>query len=241
MVNKYKYSAPKKAVNDSESDDDLPFDPGALFGNLFKKDDDIKVDGNKIFFHKEITSASCLSLIFTLKQTSKKLRNASELIGLSELPPIILFINSSGGDYYAGVSAYDHIKNMDYPIHTVIDGMAASAATFISLAGKKRYIMKSGWVLIHQLKTWMNGYSTFEELKDEMVNSTNIMKSIGKMYKENTSIPKKRLDTFFKHDLWIDSAEAIELGIVDGIYGASSEHQVPIETSKISKKRKMIC
>ena len=216
-MKKYKFST---KANDSDDDSsDAPFDPGNLFGNLFKKNDDIRVDGNKIFFHKSVTSESCLNLIFTINQTAKKLKNASDFMGITELPPIYLFINCSGGDYYAGISAYDHIKNMNYPIYTVIDGMAASAGTFISLAGKKRYIMKSGWVLIHQLKTWMTGYNTFEELKDEMANSTNIMKSLNKMYNENTCIPKKRLDTFFKHDLWIDAKEAIELGIVDGIYG----------------------
>jgi ATP-dependent Clp protease protease subunit len=144
-------------------------------------------------------------------------------MGLTDYPPLYIFINSGGGDYYAGMSAYDHMKSIDYPIYTVIDGMAASAATFIGLAGKKRYIMKSGWVLIHQIKTWMGGFTTFENLKDEMENSTNIMKSLNKMYIENTNIPKKRLDAFFKHDIYIDSSEAIKLGIVDGIYNVESE------------------
>jgi len=211
MKRKYKCS-------DSSDDEPVEFDPGNIFGSLLKKNDDIRVDGNKIYFHKPVSTESCLNLVFTLKQIAKKLKNATEYMGLSEYPPIYLFINSSGGDYYAGISAYDHIKSMDYPIYTVIDGMAASAGTFISLAGKKRYIMKSGWVLIHQLKTWMSGYNTFEELKDEMANSTNIMKSLNRMYRENTNISKKRLDTFFKHDLWIDSKEALELGIVDEIY-----------------------
>jgi len=227
---KKKYLMSKQAA-DSDSDDDTAFDPGSLFGSLLKKNDDIRVDGNKIFFHKDVTTESCLNLVFMLKQTIKKLKNAADYMGLAEYPPIYLFINSNGGNYYAGISAYDHIKSMNYPIYTVIDGMAASAGTFISLAGKKRYIMKSGWVLIHQLKTWMSGYNTFEELKDEFANSNNIMKSLTRMYNENTGIPKKRLDTFFKHDLWIDSKEALELGIVDGIYGCDVE-QGP------SKKRK---
>jgi len=218
-----------KHSDDSDDEPGVDFDPGSLFGSFLKKNEDIRVDGNKIYFHKPVSTESCLNLVFTLKQTAKKLKNASEYMGLTDYPPIYLFINSSGGDYYAGISAYDHIKSMDYPVYTVIDGMAASAGTFISLAGKKRFIMKSGWVLIHQLKTWMSGYNTFEELKDEMANSTNIMKSLTRMYTENTNIPKKRLDTFFKHDLWIDAKEALDLGIVDGIYGSEQE---------VTKKRK---
>jgi len=203
----------------AESDsDETPFDPGSLFGSMFKKNDDIRVDGNKIFFHKPVNTENCLSLIFTVNQTIKNLKNAADFMGLSEYQPIYIFINSEGGDYYAGMSAYDHIKSIDYPIYTVIDGMTASAGTFISLAGKKRFIMRSGWVLIHQIKTWMAGFTTFEDLKDEVENSTNIMKNLREMYNENTNIPKKRLDAFFKRDIYIDSAEAIKLGIVDGFY-----------------------
>ena len=216
-------STRSSADSDDSESGELPFDPGSLFGSMFKKNEDIRVDGNKIFFHKPVNTDSCLSLIFTINQTVKKLKNASDFMGLTDYPPVYVFINSGGGDYYAGMSAYDHIKSIDYPVYTVIDGMAASAATFISLAGKKRYIMRSGWVLIHQIQTWMGGFTTFENLKDEMENSTNIMKSLNKMYNENTNIPKKRLDTFFKRDIYIDSEESIKLGIVDGIYPIESE------------------
>ena len=44
------------------------------------------------------------------------------------------------------------------------------------------------------------------------------MKNLNKMYLENTKIPPKKLNDFFKRDLYLDSKSAIELGIVDGIY-----------------------
>jgi ATP-dependent Clp endopeptidase proteolytic subunit ClpP len=207
-----------------DSDDDadgIQIDPSAIFGNMLKKENDIRVDGNKIYFHKEVSRESVLNLIFTLNQTVKKLKNTSDQIGVDDYPPVYLFINSGGGDYYAGMSAFDHIKNMDYPVYTVVDGLTASAGTFISLAGKKRLMLKSSWVLIHQIKTWFSGYNTFEELKDEMLNTTNIMNSLNNMYLENTKISKKKLDTFFKHDLYLDSTQALKLGIVDEIYNSN--------------------
>ena len=207
-----------------DSDDDadgIQIDPSAIFGNMLKKENDIRVDGNKIYFHKEVSRESVLNLIFTLNQTVKKIKNTSEQIGVDDYPPVYLFINSGGGDYYAGMSAFDHIKNMNYPVYTVVDGLTASAGTFISLAGKKRLMLKSSWVLIHQIKTWFSGYNTFEELKDEMLNTTNIMNSLNNMYLENTKISKKKLDTFFKHDLYLDSTQALKLGIVDEIYNSN--------------------
>jgi ATP-dependent protease ClpP protease subunit len=161
-----------------DSDDDadgIQIDPSAIFGNMLKKENDIRVDGNKIYFHKEVSRESVLNLIFTLNQTVKKIKNTSDQIGVDDYPPVYLFINSGGGDYYAGMSAFDHIKNMDYPVYTVVDGLTASAGTFISLAGKKRLMLKSSWVLIHQIKTWFSGYNTFEELKDEMLNTRKLL------------------------------------------------------------------
>ena len=212
-----------------DSDDDaegIQIDPSAIFGNMMKKENDIRVDGNKIYFHKEVSRESVLNLIFTLNQTVKKLKNGSDQMGVDDYPPVYLFINSGGGDYYAGMSAFDHIKNMDYPVYTVIDGLTASAGTFISLAGKKRLMLRSSWVLIHQIKTWFNGYNTFEELKDEMLNTTNIMNSLNTMYLENTKISKKKLDTFFKHDLYLNSDQALKLGIVDEIYNPNKRKRI---------------
>ena len=212
-----------------DSDDDaegIQIDPSAIFGNMMKKENDIRVDGNKIYFHKEVSRESVLNLIFTLNQTVKKLKNGSDQMGVDDYPPVYLFISSGGGDYYAGMSAFDHIKNMDYPVYTVIDGLTASAGTFISLAGKKRLMLRSSWVLIHQIKTWFNGYNTFEELKDEMLNTTNIMNSLNTMYLENTKISKKKLDTFFKHDLYLNSDQALKLGIVDEIYNPNKRKRI---------------
>jgi ATP-dependent protease ClpP protease subunit len=216
----------------SDDDNDTPFDPASLF-NL-KKENDIKVDGNKIYFYKGVSRDSVLNLIGVLNENIKKLKAVVSQIGSIDNIPIYLFINSEGGDYFAGLSAMDHIKNMNYPIYTVIDGMVASAATFISLAGTKRFITRSSWVLVHQIRSWFGGMYTHEQLKDEMENSGNIMKSLNIMYSEHTRIPKKKLDQFFKHDLYIDSSQALKYGIADYIYSGNDSENI------ITKKQKII-
>lgn len=228
-------------MSSDDDDDQVPFDPSKLFNNIIKKDNDIKVDGNKVYFYKGVNRDSVLNLITVLKNTAKKLTIISDQIS-SKKPPIYLFINSEGGDYFAGLSAMDHIKNMKYPVYTVIDGMVASAGTFISLAGKKRFMMKSSWVLIHQIKSWLGGMFTYEELKDEYENSANFMKSLNKMYSENTNISNKKLETFFKHDLYINSEEAIKMGIVDQYYNDDPENESNEKTknTKNTKKRKRV-
>ena len=120
--------------------------------------------------------------------------------------------------------------------------MVASAGTFISLAGTKRFMMSSSWVLIHQISQWFSGMYTYEAIRDEMENSKNIMKSLHKMYSDTTNIPKKKLDTFFKHDIYISADEALKLGIIDGIYSGDSggdSGNIPIPTTS-TRKRKII-
>jgi ATP-dependent protease ClpP protease subunit len=201
----------------NEDPESLEFDPSTLFSSLTKKDNDIRVDGNKIYFYKSVSKETVLNLLITIKQTIKKMKEVNNEYSVEEIP-IYLFINSEGGDYFAGISAHDQIKNLDYPIYTVIDGMVASAGTFLSLAGRKRYINKHAWVLIHQIKTWFGGMYTYEQLKDEMQNCDNIMKSLNQMYLENTKIKQKKLDTFFKHDLYINAEDCIKLGIAESVY-----------------------
>ena len=89
-----------------------------------------------------------------------------------EPTPIFLYIHTDGGDAYAGLSAMDHIKNMRVPVHTVVDGLCASAGTFILMGGEKKYALRHSSVLIHQLR--LGFWGTYEDLKDEMQNSDKI-------------------------------------------------------------------
>ena len=61
-------------------------------------------------------------------------------------------------------------------VHTYIDGLIASAATFLFLAGKKRFMTENSNILIHQISTGFWG--KFEDLKDEYKNTTELMKRV---------------------------------------------------------------
>ena len=101
------------------------------------------------------------------------------------------------------------------PIHTIIDGCAASAATLMSIVGKKRYITKSSLMLVHQLSSVHSG--KMQELEDDMKNSMLFMEHIRELYKKYTKIPSKKLNKILKHDLWWDSSLCLEYGLVDEI------------------------
>ena len=130
-----------------------------------------------------------------------------------EPPPIMLHINSYGGSVFAGLSAVDYIKNSKIPVHTVIDGCAASAATLMSCVAHRRYMHKNACMLVHQLSGLMWG--KFQEMKDDMENSEMLMKKIKDIYKQHTKIPQHELDNILKHDIWWEAEKCLEYGLVD--------------------------
>jgi|TARA_B100001094_G_scaffold325429_1_gene379739 ATP-dependent protease ClpP protease subunit len=167
---------------------------------------------NRIYFYSGVTRPKILKLnkgIFNM--------NISMLSKTGPLeyapPPIKLHINSYGGSVFAGLSAVDYIKNSKVPVHTVIDGCAASAATLMSCVGERRFMHKNACMLVHQLSGLMWG--KFQEMQDDMKNSEMLMKKIKDIYREHTKIPKREMDNLLKHDIWWEAEKCLEYGLVD--------------------------
>jgi ATP-dependent protease ClpP protease subunit len=141
-----------------------------------------------------------------------------QVVGLKlgvEPPPIELHIHSDGGSVFSGLAAMDYILRCKTPVHTYIDGSAASAATLMSIAGKKRFIHKNSFMLIHQLSTFLHG--KYEEFKDEIRNQEMLMDTIRRSYKQYSKMSDDEIKELLKHDLWLDSKTALDFGLVDEI------------------------
>ena len=128
---------------------------------------------------------------------------------------INLFISSEGGELYSSLAASDRIKSSKIPIHTIVEGIAASGATIISISGAKRFIRKHSLMLIHQLSSefWGN----YAQIEDEKKNLDLLMKIIKEVYLKNTKIPESQLESLLKHDLCLDANECLKYGLVDKI------------------------
>ena len=82
--------------------------------------------------------------------------------------------------------------------------------------GKKRFMTKNSFILIHQLSSSL-GEGKFDDLDDNMENLNKFMDTIKKIYIEKTKIPMTDLTNILEHDLWMDSKECLEYGLVDKI------------------------
>lgn len=176
----------------------------------------VEVVSNHIYFYDNINNESILKLNKAIMETTNKI--ISELVdekvtfGIKDVP-LYLHINSGGGLIFEGLAAMDTILNNESPIITIVEGRAASAATFLNIVGKERWIRKHSYMLIHQLSATYWG--KFHELKDRMKNAEKLMVLIKNIYKEYTKVPMEKIDEILDHDLYFDADKCIEYGLVD--------------------------
>ena len=172
----------------------------------------VEFSHNRIYFYSGVTRPKILQLNKGIFNLNINMLSKSGPLDYA-LPPIMLHINSYGGSVFAGLAAVDYIKNSKIPVHTIIDGCAASAATLMSCVGSHRMMHKNACMLVHQLSGMMWG--KFQEMQDDMENSEMLMEKIKNIYREHTKIPKKEMDNILKHDIWWEADKCLLYGLVD--------------------------
>ena len=176
----------------------------------------VSVQDNKIYFYSEVSRPKILALNKSIIRVSNSIKNRSQVLGASDVP-IELHICSYGGSVFSGFAAVDYILNSQAPVHSYIDGCAASAATIMSVVADERYMHRHSFMLIHQLSSGMWG--NYEALRDSMENCDTLMETIRAIYDKHANIPKKELNDILKRDLWFDAEKCLKYGLVDHIIG----------------------
>lgn len=179
----------------------------------------VRIVDTDIFFYGDINTANIMELNTKLLKLEKKLLRMKVDIK-NYNPRITIHIKSDGGDIFAGLSGMDHISACRVPVDTIADGVCASAATFLLMGGKVRYMRPSAYVLIHQMSSEFWG--KYEEMKDELKSCEKFMKIIRGIYEQKTKINSKKLNNMMKRDIYLTSTECLKFGVVDEIYPCTS-------------------
>ena len=172
----------------------------------------ISVQDNKIYFYSGVNRNSCSELNKKISELEAKAITLSNSLTIKP-PPIKLFINSGGGTIVSGIASMDTILRSKVPVWTYVDGFSASAATFMTVVGHKRFMSRNSYMLVHQLSTAFWG--TYANFEDEKQNLDLMMKNIKNIYKEYTKIPMKKLNEILKHDLMWDANTCLKYGMID--------------------------
>ena len=220
MSNKRKYDISfgnqNRNNNKREKVDDEEDEPNFIDVDMdiFDMGNSVSVRDNHIYFYGNVNTRNAIKLNTAIKDIRKKLMNVRLDYQVDNLK-IFLHINSFGGSVFAGLSIIDTIIDSDIPIVSIVEGSAASAATLISVVCSERVIKPNSFMLIHQMSSGFWG--KMEEIKDEFINLKKLTKKLKGIYKKHTNIEKEKLKSLLKRDLWLDSAECLELGLVDRI------------------------
>lgn len=222
--NKYNYlikKAKKQKKNEQyiEEQDDVSYEN--IIGFNGESANESNEFANEYYLYSDITVGSVMGLLKFIKSSERRwnkfLLENSDIIEKAEPKPLKIYINSEGGEIFAAIPLIDAIANCTIPIHTYIEGIAASAASLISISGHKRFITKNSFMLIHELRTGVEG--TYSNLTDERENCDKLMSIITNFYKNKTQgkLSNDLLQSILKRDLILSSKECEEYGLIDHI------------------------
>ena len=128
---------------------------------------------------------------------------------------ITLWINSPGGDVFAAAQIYNML--MDYPGHVTvkIDGLAASAASVIAMAGSQVEMSPVAMMMIHNPITVAIGDS--KEMQKAIDMLSEVKESIVNAYEIKTGLSRNKISKLMDAESWFNAKKAVELGFADSI------------------------
>ena len=139
---------------------------------------------------------------------------------------VTVWINSPGGDCFAAAQIYNMLMEYSGPVDVHIDGIAASAASVIAMAGNHVAISPVGMMMIHIPATVSIGDE--REMKKAMEMLSEVKESIINAYELKTGLPRKQLSNMMNAESWMNAKKALELGFADSIlYDVDDEDDEP--------------
>ena len=128
---------------------------------------------------------------------------------------IVLWVNSPGGDCVAASQIYTMLMEYKGRVTVKIDGIAASAASVIAMAGTEVLMAPTALLMIHNPLTVAIGDS--EEMQKAIAMLDEVKESIINAYALKTGLSRLKISNFMDAETWLNAQKAIELGFADGI------------------------
>lgn len=144
--------------------------------------------------------------------TAKKFQ---EELAAIKAKQIDLHINSPGGAVFEGVTIYNLIKQHEASVTTYIDGLAASIASVIALAGDRVVMADNALFMIHNPSGLVMGTSGDMRKMADVLDK--IRSTMSGVYSGKSGKPEDEINTMLDEETWMTAAEAKEAGFVDEI------------------------
>ena len=135
--------------------------------------------------------------------------------------PITIWVNSPGGDCTAASQIYSMLMDYKNDVTVKIDGIAASAASVIAMAGTKVLMSPTGLMMIHNPLTVAIGDSGEMQKAIDML--AEVKESIINAYEIKTGLSRAKLSHLMDAETWMSAKKAIELGFADDLLFKNSD------------------
>lgn len=143
---------------------------------------------------------------------------------------ITVWINSPGGDVFAAAQIYNMLRDYEGHVTVKIDGLAASAASVIAVAGDTVLVSPVAMMMIHNPATIAMGNTKDMEAAIGMLNE--VKESILNAYVDKTGLSRNKLSNMMNEETWFNAKKAVELGFADKILFDKEDHKPEKESEK---------
>lgn len=135
---------------------------------------------------------------------------------------LTVWINSPGGDVFAASQIYTMLRNHKGKVTVKIDGIAASAASVVAMAGDETLITPTGMLMIHNPATIAMGNKSDMEQAIRLLDE--VKESIINAYEEKSHQSRAKIAHMMDEETWLNAKKALSMGLVDGILFEDDNH-----------------
>lgn len=180
------------------------------FWNWVRNEND---DSRTLFLNGEISDETWYGDEVTPKMFKEELQDGEG--------DITVWINSPGGDVFAAAQIYNMLMDYKGNVTVKIDGLAASAASVIAMAGTEVQMSPVAMMMIHNPATIAIGDSS--EMKKAIDMLDEVKESIMNAYEIKTGLSRSRISHLMDAESWFNAKKAVELGFADKLLFSKEE------------------
>lgn len=148
--------------------------------------------------------------------------------------PVTIWINSPGGDCNAASQIYTALMDYKDDVTVKVDGMAASAASVIAMAGTKVLMAPTAMMMIHNPST--GAYGDHKDMEEVIAMLEEVKEGIINAYEIRTGLSHAQLSHMMDSTTWMNAKKAIELGFADEMLTDSKHTPADVEAYAFSAR-----
>lgn len=148
---------------------------------------------------------------------------------------ITVWINSPGGDCIAASQIYSMLMDYKGNVTVKIDGIAASAASVIAMAGTTVLMAPTALLMIHNPATM--AFGDHNEMQKAIEMLSEVKESIINAYELKTGLSRAKLDHLMEDETWMNTKKAIELHFADGMLEDEKKMSADVGAYQFSSKQ----